>query len=65
MKLVLVLEKSYLLRDEHRKGLERPQHMWMRTALELWPDNLEKAYETYDAMSQKLYTHATPTLFNS
>jgi ribonucleoside-diphosphate reductase alpha subunit len=59
------LEKSYLLRDEHRKVLERPQHMWMRTALELWPDNLEKAFETYDAMSQKLYTHATPTLFNS
>jgi ribonucleoside-diphosphate reductase alpha chain len=59
------LEKSYLLRDEYRKVLERPQHMWMRTALELWPANLEKAFETYDAMSQKLYTHATPTLFNS
>jgi ribonucleoside-diphosphate reductase alpha chain len=59
------LEKSYLLRDEKRKVLERPQHMWMRTALELWPNNLEQAFETYDAMSQKLYTHATPTLFNS
>jgi len=59
------LEKSYLLRDEYRKVLERPQHMWMRTALEFWPTNLEKAFETYDAMSQKLYTHATPTLFNS
>ena len=59
------LEKSYLLRDEKRKVLERPQHMWMRTALELWPQNLEQAFETYDAMSQKLYTHATPTLFNS
>ena len=59
------LEKSYLLRDEYRQVLERPQHMWMRTALELWPTNLEKAFETYDAMSQKLYTHATPTLFNS
>ena len=59
------LEKSYLLRDEKRKVLERPQHMWMRTALELWPKNLEQAFETYDAMSQKLYTHATPTLFNS
>ena len=59
------LEKSYLLRDEYRKVLERPQHMWMRTALELWPADLEKAFETYDAMSQKLYTHATPTLFNS
>ena len=59
------LEKSYLLRDEKRKVVERPQHMWMRTALELWPKNLEKAFETYDAMSQKLYTHATPTLFNS
>ena len=59
------LEKSYLLRDEYRKVLERPQHMWMRTALELWPADLPRAFETYDAMSQKLYTHATPTLFNS
>jgi len=66
------LEKSYLLKDTKGKVLERPQHMWMRVALGLWTkgvnttsDDLTKAYETYDLMSQKIYTHATPTLFNA
>jgi len=59
------LEKSYLLRDTNRKILERPQHLWMRTALALWCDDLKKAFETYDYMSQKYFTHATPTLFNA
>ena len=59
------LEKSYLLRDSNRKVLERPQHLWMRTALALWSQDLKKAFETYDYMSQKYFTHATPTLFNA
>ena len=66
------LEKSYLLKDSKGRVLERPQHMWMRVALALWtsgvnttPDQLSKAFETYDLMSQKIYTHATPTLFNA
>jgi ribonucleoside-diphosphate reductase alpha subunit len=66
------LEKSYLLKDTKGKILERPQHMWMRVALGLWtdgvnttPDQLKQAFETYDLMSQKIYTHATPTLFNA
>lgn len=66
------LEKSYLLKDTKGKILERPQHMWMRVALSLWTSgpktqasDLEKAFETYDLMSQKIYTHATPTLFNA
>ena len=59
------LEKSYLLKDANMVILERPQHMWMRVAVSLWGDNLERVFETYDVMSKKLMTHATPTLFNA
>ena len=59
------LEKAYLLRDTERRVVERPQHLWMRVALGLWMNDLPKAFETYDLMSEKYYTHATPTLFNS
>ena len=62
------LEKSYLLRDANGKIIERPQHMWMRVSLALYSDpdqNYKLAFETYNMMSQKLFTHATPTLFNA
>ena len=59
------LEKSYLLRDANKVVIERPQHMWMRVALALWGTNLDRAFETYDLLSQKVLTHATPTLFNA
>jgi len=59
------LEKSYLLKDTSMKIVERPQHMWMRVSLALWGNNLEKAFETYDLLSQKFIMHATPTLFNA
>ena len=66
------LEKSYLLKDTTGRVLERPQHMWMRVALALWtdganttPKQLAQAFDTYNLMSQKIYTHATPTLFNA
>jgi len=59
------LEKSYLLRDAKRAIKERPQHVWMRVALALWTTNLDRAFETYHALSTKAFTHATPTLFNS
>ena len=66
------LEKSYLLKDTRGRILERPQHMWMRVALGIWttgprttPEQLKQAFETYHLMSQKIYTHATPTLFNA
>jgi len=66
------LEKSYLLKDTKGRVLERPQHMWMRVSIALWSkgkdttvDDLTQAFETYDLMSQKIYTHATPTLFNA
>jgi len=59
------LEKSYLLKDSSMKVVERPQHMWMRVALCLWAGDLLRAFETYDLLSQKYLTHATPTLFNA
>jgi len=59
------LEKSYLLKDTAGVVVERPQHMWMRVALALWGSDLDKAFETYDLLSKKLLTHATPTLFNA
>lgn len=60
------LEKSYLLKDTSGNILERPQHLWMRVSIALWgKQDLTKAFETYDWMSQKYFTHATPTLFNA
>jgi ribonucleoside-diphosphate reductase alpha chain len=59
------LEKSYLLKDTSGKVIERPQHMWMRVAVALWGNDLERVFETYDLLSQKFLTHATPTLFNA
>ena len=58
------LEKSYLLKL-NGKVAERPQYMYMRTALQIWGDNLERAFKTYNELSEGYYTHATPTLFNS
>ena len=57
--------QKYLLRDITGRVLERPQHMYMRVALTLWPDNLERVLETYDLMSTKHFIHATPTMFNA
>jgi ribonucleoside-diphosphate reductase alpha subunit len=58
------LEKSYLMRINN-KVVERPQHMWMRVSLGIHGSNLDDAIKTYDLMSQKYFTHATPTLFNA
>eukprot|EP00405_Crypthecodinium_cohnii_P026775 CAMPEP_0206497314 /NCGR_PEP_ID=MMETSP0324_2-20121206/50097_1 /ASSEMBLY_ACC=CAM_ASM_000836 /TAXON_ID=2866 /ORGANISM="Crypthecodinium cohnii, Strain Seligo" /LENGTH=793 /DNA_ID=CAMNT_0053982831 /DNA_START=65 /DNA_END=2446 /DNA_ORIENTATION=+ len=58
------LEKSYLLRV-HNKIVERPQHMIMRVACGIHCGDLTRALETYDLMSRRLFTHATPTLFNA
>jgi ribonucleoside-diphosphate reductase alpha chain len=61
------LEKlQYLLRDTNGKTLERPQHLIMRVSLALWGSvDLEKAFETYDLLSNKFFIHATPTNFNA
>jgi ribonucleoside-diphosphate reductase alpha chain len=58
------LERSYLLRLNGEVA-ERPQHMLMRVAVGIHHNNIEKALETYDLMSEGYFTHATPTLFNS
>ena len=57
------LEKGYLMRQE--KVIERPQHMWMRVAIQLHGADMHHVQETYDALSQGYFIHATPTLFNS
>jgi ribonucleotide reductase alpha subunit len=59
------LEKAYLYKGADGRIRERPQHLWMRVAVALWPGDLEKIKETYDAMSLKKFIHATPTLFNT
>jgi len=58
------LERAYLLRI-NGKVLERPQHMWMRVAICIHDGEIEKTKETYNFMSKKYFTHATPTLFNA
>jgi ribonucleotide reductase alpha subunit len=58
------LEKTYLMRI-NGKVVERPQHMWMRVSLGIHGKDVESALRTYDLMSQKFFTHATPTLFNA
>jgi ribonucleoside-diphosphate reductase alpha chain len=58
------LERSYLLRI-NGKIVERPQHMLMRVSVGIHLNDLEAVIETYDLMSKKFFTHATPTLFNA
>ncbi|WP_298531533.1 ribonucleoside-diphosphate reductase subunit alpha [uncultured Algibacter sp.] len=58
------LERSYLLKL-NGKIAERPQHMLMRVSIGIHLDDLDAAIETYELMSKKYFTHATPTLFNS
>jgi ribonucleoside-diphosphate reductase alpha chain len=66
------LERAYLFKNGE-KVVERPQHMWMRVAIGIHADlnisnkeeSLRLVKETYDLMSQKFFTHATPTLFNA
>lgn len=58
------LERSYLLKL-NGKIVERPQHMLMRVSIGIHLNDLDAALETYELMSKKYFTHATPTLFNS
>jgi ribonucleoside-diphosphate reductase alpha chain len=58
------LERSYLLRI-NGKIVERPQHMLMRVAVGIHLNDMDAAIETYELMSKKFFTHATPTLFNA
>jgi len=58
------LERSYLLKL-NGKIAERPQHMLMRVSIGIHGEDLESALQTYELMSKKYFTHATPTLFNA
>ncbi len=58
------LERSYLIRLDG-KVVERPQQMLMRVSVGIHGDNIEKVIETYNLMSERWFTHATPTLFNA
>ncbi|MFO7824776.1 MAG: ribonucleoside-diphosphate reductase subunit alpha [Cyclobacterium sp.] len=58
------LERSYLIKLDG-KVVERPQHMLMRVAIGIHKEDLDAAIETYHLLSQKWFTHATPTLFNA
>ena len=58
------LERAYLLRV-NKKIIERPQHMWMRVAIGIHGNDIKDVLQTYDLMSKKYFTHATPTLFNA
>ncbi len=58
------LERSYLMKLDG-KVVERPQHMLMRVAVGIHMDDLDAVVETYNLLSEKWFTHATPTLFNA
>ena len=58
------LERSYLLKL-NGQIVERPQHMLMRVSIGIHLNDIESALETYELMSKRYFTHATPTLFNS
>ncbi|SMO81365.1 ribonucleoside-diphosphate reductase subunit alpha [Solitalea koreensis] len=58
------LERSYLLKLNGSVA-ERPQHMYMRVAVGIHKEDIDSVIKTYNLMSEKWFTHATPTLFNS
>jgi ribonucleoside-diphosphate reductase alpha chain len=58
------LERAYLMRID-KKIVERIQHLWLRVAIGIHGNNFHRVRETYELMSQKYFTHATPTLFNA
>merc|ERR1711953_1287581 len=61
---IKTLERSYLLKIDG-KVVERPQHMLMRVAVGIHGEDIEAAIETYNMLSEKLFTHASPTMFNA
>ena len=58
------LERAYLMRV-NKRVVERPQHLWMRVAIGIHGYDIREVLQTYDLMSKKFFTHATPTLFNA
>lgn len=66
---IKTLEKSYLMKIQNKNSkfeiIERPQHLFMRVAFGIHEDDYESAIETYENLSKRYFTHATPTLFNA
>ena len=72
---IKTLERSYLMKQRYvkknemvvksNKTVERPQHLFMRVAIGIHGDNMPNVYKTYDLLSMRYMTHATPTLFNA
>lgn len=58
------MERTYLTKMDG-VVVERPQHMWLRVAVALWKDDMERVRESYDQLSTRKFTHASPTLFNA
>ena len=58
------LERAYLMKV-NGQIVERPQHMWLRVAISIHKDDFVKVKESYDLMSLKKFTHATPTIYNA
>ena len=58
------LDRAYMMKIDGRT-VERPQHMWLRVSIGIHGSDMERVTETYNLMSQKYFTHATPTLFNA
>jgi len=58
------LDRAYLMKINGR-SVERPQHMWLRVSIGIHGNQINNVIETYNLMSQKYFTHATPTLFNA
>ena len=58
------LERAYLIK-KNSKTIERIQHLWLRVAIQIHGEDLEKVKETYDCLSNKEFIHATPTLYNA
>jgi len=58
------LEKSYLLKV-NGQIVERPQHLFMRVSVGIHKEDIDSAIKTYNLMSERWFTHATPTLFNA
>lgn len=61
---IKTLMKSYLFKIDN-KIIERPQHLLMRVSLGIHYDDIDAVIESYNLMSQKYFTHASPTLFNA
>ncbi|ABT16235.1 ribonucleotide reductase large subunit [Acanthocystis turfacea chlorella virus 1] len=58
------MKRLYLTKVDG-KVVERPQHTYLRVAIALWGEDIAKVKETYDALSKRKFTHASPTLFNA